>query len=78
MEVNSRRAYLNIYGGASKEFKYSYTSASSTKIVPDPVQVFSIPAGVSRHIFSPPQEPRNISFHPAEFPRILRDFRDPY
>jgi len=60
MEVNSRCGYLNIYGGAPKKIKYCYTSAGI------PYRFFPS----LRHIFLPPRESRNISFHLCEIPVI--------
>jgi len=63
MEVNGRCTYmyLNIYGVAPKnQIQLHFRGI--------PIQVFSIPAGVPRHTFPPPWEPRSISFHPRGIP----------
>jgi len=55
-EVNSRCTYMHIYDSEPK-------NSNTAKLRKNPVQVYSIPAGVPQHIFPPQREPNNISFH---------------
>ena len=61
MELNGRCTSLKIFGSALKiQIQLHFRV--------NPVQVLSIPAGVPRHIFPFPREPRNISSHPCGIP----------
>jgi len=75
MELNGRRAYLNIYDGAyapkkTNKIEYSYTSARI------PCRFFPSPRESGDMSFHPHGNPATLASIPAGIPRIPRDSRD--